>query len=68
MQLEVNTLFQTLTDVLHKVDPINLNATLSALGEGLRGNGDDLGATLAGLNYYLQQLESEPADAAGGSA
>ena len=48
--------FQTLTDVLHKVDPIDLNATLSALGEGLRGNGDDLGATLAGLNTYLQQL------------
>jgi phospholipid/cholesterol/gamma-HCH transport system substrate-binding protein len=56
VQLEVNTLFQTLTDVLHKVDPINLNATLSALAEGLRGNGDDLGATLSGLNYYLQQL------------
>jgi len=56
VQLEVNTLFQTLTDVLHKVDPINLNATLSALAEGLRGNGDDVGATLAGLNYYLQQL------------
>jgi phospholipid/cholesterol/gamma-HCH transport system substrate-binding protein len=56
VQLEVNTLFQTLTDVLHKVDPINLNATLSALAEGLRGNGDDVGATLSGLNYYLQQL------------
>jgi phospholipid/cholesterol/gamma-HCH transport system substrate-binding protein len=56
VQLEVNTLFQTLTDVLHKVDPINLNATLSALGEGLRGNGDDLGATMQGLNYYLEQL------------
>jgi phospholipid/cholesterol/gamma-HCH transport system substrate-binding protein len=56
VQLEVNTLFQTLTDVLHKIDPIDLNATLSALGEGLRGNGDDLGATLAGLNTYLQQL------------
>jgi len=55
VQLEVNTLFQTLTDVLHKIDPINLNATLSALAEGLRGNGDDLGALLAGLNYYLQQ-------------
>jgi phospholipid/cholesterol/gamma-HCH transport system substrate-binding protein len=26
VQLEVNTLFQTLTDVLHKIDPINLNA------------------------------------------
>jgi phospholipid/cholesterol/gamma-HCH transport system substrate-binding protein len=56
VQLEVNTLFQTLTDVLGKIDPINLNATLSALAEGLRGHGDDLGATLSGLNYYLQQL------------
>ncbi|BBY45568.1 MCE family protein [Mycolicibacterium celeriflavum] len=56
VQLEVNTLFQTLTDVLQKIDPIELNATLSALGEGLRGNGDDLGALLAGLNSYLQQL------------
>ena len=56
VQLEVNTLFQTLTDVLQKIDPINLNATISALGEGLRGNGDDAGASLAGLNYYLQQL------------
>lgn len=56
VQLEVNTLFQTLTDVLKKVDPINLNATITALGEGLRGNGDNMGETLAGLNYYLQQL------------
>jgi phospholipid/cholesterol/gamma-HCH transport system substrate-binding protein len=56
VQLEVNTLFQTLTDVLAKIDPINLNATITALGEGLRGNGDDAGATVAGLNYYLQQL------------
>ncbi|CAJ1495768.1 MCE family protein [[Mycobacterium] burgundiense] len=56
VQLEVNTLFQKLTDLLHKVDPVNLNATLSALGEGLRGNGDDLGAMMAGLNSYLEQL------------
>ena len=28
-------------DVLNKIDPVNLNATLSALGEGLRGNGDN---------------------------
>lgn len=56
VQLEVNTLFQTLTDVLHKIDPVDLSATLTALGEGLRGHGDDAGATLAGLNYYLQQL------------
>jgi phospholipid/cholesterol/gamma-HCH transport system substrate-binding protein len=56
VQLEVNTLFQTLTDVLHKIDPIELNGTLTALADGLRGNGDNLGATLQGLNYYLQQL------------
>ncbi|KUI18642.1 MCE-family protein [Mycobacterium sp. GA-1285] len=56
VQLEVNTLFQTLTNVLEKIDPINLNATLSAVAEGLRGNGEDVGAMLSGLNYYLQQL------------
>ena len=56
VQLEVNTLFQTLTDLLHKIDPVNLNATMTALGEGLRGNGDDLGASMAGLNTYLAQI------------
>jgi phospholipid/cholesterol/gamma-HCH transport system substrate-binding protein len=56
VQLEVNTLFQTLIDVLRKVDPVDLNATLTAISQGLRGHGDDLGATLAGLNSYLPQL------------
>ncbi|MCG5431346.1 MCE family protein [Mycobacterium sp. MYCO198283] len=56
VQVEVNTLFQTLMNLLDKVDPMALNGTLSALGEGLRGNGDDLGASLEGLNYYLSQL------------
>ena len=56
VQLEVNTLFQTLVDLLKKIDPINLNATLSAIAEGLRGHGDDLGATLAGLNQYLPKI------------
>jgi phospholipid/cholesterol/gamma-HCH transport system substrate-binding protein len=56
VQVEANTLFQNLIDVLHKVDPVQLNATLSAIAEGLRGHGDDFGATLAGLNHYLTQL------------
>ncbi|GFG66169.1 Mce family protein Mce4A [Mycobacterium kubicae] len=55
VQLEVNTLFQSLIDLLHKVDPVELNGTLSALSEGLRGHGDDLGATLAGLNTLTRQ-------------
>jgi phospholipid/cholesterol/gamma-HCH transport system substrate-binding protein len=56
VQLEVNTLFQTLMDLLNKIDPVNLNATLSAIAEGFRGHGDDFGATLVGLNQLLPQL------------
>ena len=56
VQLEANTLFQTLIDVLNKINPIHLNATMSAIAEGLRGHGDDVGSTMAGLNQYLAQL------------
>lgn len=56
VQLEVNTLFQKLTDVLDKIDPVQLNGTVSALAEGLRGNGDNLGAALSGLNGYLDKV------------
>ncbi|GFG70866.1 MCE-family protein Mce4A [Mycolicibacter senuensis] len=56
VQLEVNTLFQKLTDLLDKVDPVQLNGTISALGEGLRGNGDNLGVALSGLNGYLEKI------------
>jgi phospholipid/cholesterol/gamma-HCH transport system substrate-binding protein len=55
VQLEVNTLFQSLMDLLHKVDPVELNGTLSALSEGLRGHGDDLGALFSGLNTLTRQ-------------
>jgi phospholipid/cholesterol/gamma-HCH transport system substrate-binding protein len=53
--LEVNTLFQSLIDLLHKIDPVELNGTLSALSEGLRGHGDDFGSLLAGLNTLARQ-------------
>ncbi|MGV0655025.1 MCE family protein [Mycolicibacterium thermoresistibile] len=56
VQLEVNTLFQTLMEVLNQVDPIELNATLTALAEGLRGNGDNLGAALVGANELAARL------------
>lgn len=55
VQLEVNTLFQSLVDLLHKIDPVELNGTLSALAEGLRGHGDDFGALLSGLNTLTLQ-------------
>jgi phospholipid/cholesterol/gamma-HCH transport system substrate-binding protein len=53
--LEVNTLFQSLINLLHKVDPVELNGTLSALAEGLRGHGDDFGSLLSGLNTLARQ-------------
>lgn len=55
VQLEVNTLFQSLIGLLHKIDPVELNGTLSALSEGLRGHGDDLGALFSGLNTLARQ-------------
>lgn len=55
VQPEVNTLFQSLINLLHKVDPVELNGTLSALSEGLRGHGDDLGSLLTGLNTLTRQ-------------
>lgn len=56
VSVEVNTLFQSLVNTLHKIDPVQLNATLTAIATGLRGNGEDLGETLAGINSYLTQL------------
>jgi phospholipid/cholesterol/gamma-HCH transport system substrate-binding protein len=56
VSLEVNTLFQSLIELLHKIDPVELNGTLSALAEGLRGHGDDFGTLLAGLNTLSRQL------------
>ena len=55
VSLEVNTLFQSLVDLLHKIDPVELNGTLGALAEGLRGHGDDFGTLLAGLNTLARQ-------------
>ncbi len=55
VQLEVNTLFQSLVDLLHKIDPVELNGTLSALSEGLRDHGNDLGELFSGLNTLARQ-------------
>jgi phospholipid/cholesterol/gamma-HCH transport system substrate-binding protein len=56
VSLEVNTLFQSLIDLLHKIDPVELNGTLTALAEGLQGHGNDLGALLSGLNTLTRQI------------
>ncbi|BBX65148.1 virulence factor [Mycobacterium saskatchewanense] len=53
---EVNTVFQNLTDVLHQIDPAKLNGTLTALAEGLRGQGQRLGEAVTDGDQVLAAL------------
>ena len=53
---EVNTVFQNLSGVLQKIDPAKLNGVLSALAEGLRGQGERLGEGISDGNEVLMAL------------
>jgi phospholipid/cholesterol/gamma-HCH transport system substrate-binding protein len=54
--VEFNTLFQHLSDVLAKIEPEKLNATLSALGTALQGRGQKLGDLLTQSDAYLRDI------------
>ncbi|WP_024800810.1 MCE family protein [Nocardia sp. BMG51109] len=54
--VEFNTIFQHLTEVLGKIQPEKLNATLTALGTALQGRGDELGRLLADSDQYLRDI------------
>jgi phospholipid/cholesterol/gamma-HCH transport system substrate-binding protein len=53
---EFNTLFETVTSIAEKVDPIELNATLSALAQALNGLGGKFGQSIVNGNEILAQL------------
>lgn len=53
---EFNTLFETITSITEKVDPIELNATLSALAQALNGLGGKFGQSIVNGNEILAQL------------
>jgi phospholipid/cholesterol/gamma-HCH transport system substrate-binding protein len=53
---EVNTVFENLVGLLDEVDPAKLNAILSALAEGLRGQGQRIGEATTDLNQVLLAL------------
>lgn len=53
---EFNTLFETLTSVSEKVDPIKLNQTLSATAQALQGLGDRFGQSIINGNEILGDL------------
>jgi phospholipid/cholesterol/gamma-HCH transport system substrate-binding protein len=53
---EVNTVFENLVGLLDEVDPAKLNAILSALAEGVRGQGQRIGEATTDLNQVLLAL------------
>ncbi|BBZ15218.1 MCE family protein [Mycobacterium branderi] len=53
---EVNTVFQNLTDLLNRIDPAKLNSVLTALSQGLRGEGPTIGQATSDANEVLLAL------------
>ena len=49
-------MFQNLVDILNKIDPAKLNGVLSAVAEGLRGQGDRIGQSITDTNEVLLAL------------
>jgi phospholipid/cholesterol/gamma-HCH transport system substrate-binding protein len=55
---EVNTVFENLNGVLKQVQPEKLNAILTALAEGVRGQGERIGQATEGANDVLTALNA----------
>ncbi|BBX44764.1 MCE family protein [Mycobacterium cookii] len=55
---EVNTVFENVVDLLKMVDPLKLNAVLSAVAEGVRGQGERMGEATTDLNQVLLALNT----------
>ncbi|OBJ77398.1 MCE-family protein MCE1A [Mycobacterium gordonae] len=56
---EINTLFQTLTSISEKVDPVKLNLTLSAAAQSLTGLGDRFGQSIVNGNEILDDVNPQ---------
>jgi phospholipid/cholesterol/gamma-HCH transport system substrate-binding protein len=54
--VEINTVFQQLTSVLHAIDPVKLNQTLAAISGALKGRGEKLGQTVTDFDAVLKKL------------
>lgn len=53
---EFNTLFETLTSIAEKVDPVKLNLTLAAAAEALSGLGEKFGQSIVNANAILDDV------------
>lgn len=55
---EVNTVFENVVDLLDMVDPVKLNAVLTAVAEAVRGRGERIGEATTDLNEVLAALNA----------
>jgi len=55
--VEINTVFEQLTGVLSKIDPVKLNETLGAIAKALNGRGHKLGRALGDLDEILATVD-----------
>jgi phospholipid/cholesterol/gamma-HCH transport system substrate-binding protein len=53
---EFNSLFETLTAIAEKIDPVKLNLTLAAAAEALSGLGDKFGQSIVNANAILDDV------------
>ncbi|BBY06981.1 Mce family protein Mce2A [Mycobacterium noviomagense] len=55
---EFNTLFETITQIAEKVDPVKVNLTLSAAADALSGLGDKFGSSIVKGNAILDDVNA----------
>lgn len=53
---EVNTVFENLVGILKQIDVAKLNATLTALADGVRGQGSRIGEAITDANQVLAAI------------
>jgi phospholipid/cholesterol/gamma-HCH transport system substrate-binding protein len=56
---EFNSLFETLTSIAEKVDPVKVNLTLAAAAEALSGLGDRFGQSIVNGNAILDDINPQ---------
>ncbi|MXP23304.1 MCE family protein [Gordonia sp. HNM0687] len=59
VEVEVNTVFGELNEVLGQIRPAELNAALSALSTALSGRGEQFGQMLTDLHGFMREVDPE---------
>jgi virulence factor Mce-like protein len=55
--VEINTVFQQLTNLLSNIDPAKLNETLGAIASAMNGRGHKIGQALSDLDAFLAKQD-----------